>query len=153
MSFSSRGIIRSFPELSDLSDQECARLNQYLLKSNWKLNWIPGVAGFSTFWAWMLIFGKGTDFLERHPAWDLLGYLHRLGWIGWLIAVALGLGVGTSLALGVGFYLWTRLFRSAITTLLECKGCFWCGYCLTGLEARNGRVRCPECGDHSPVRM
>ncbi len=152
MSFSSRDIIRSFPELSELSDEECARLKQSLPKSNWKLEWIPGVVGFSTWWGWMLIFGKGTDFLERHPAWDLLGYLNRLGWIGWLIAVALGFGVATSLALGIGFSLWARLFRRAITTLLESKSCFWCGYCLRGLEAMDGRVRCPECGYHSPVR-
>ncbi len=152
MYFSSRDIIRSFPELSTLSDEECARLNQYLLKSNWKLNWIPGVAGFSAWWAWMLVFGKGTDFLERHPTWDLQGYLHRLGFLGILAGVALGYGLTTILGLGVGMPLWQRLLKRAITTLLESKSCFWCGYCLTGLEASEGRVRCPECGDRSPVR-
>ena len=152
MSFSSRDIIRSFPELSELSNEECARLKRSLLKSSWRLNWIPGVAGFSTWWAWMLIFGKGTDFLERYPAWDLLGYLDRLGFLGILAAVALGYGVATILAFGIGMPLWRRLLKRAITTLLESKSCFWCGYCLTGLEATDGRVRCPECGDRSPVR-
>ncbi len=153
MSFSSRDIIRSFPELSKLSDEECARLKQSLPKSSWRLEWIPGVAGFSTFWAWMLIFGKGTDFLERYPAWDLLGYLHRLGFLGILVGMALGGGLATILAFGIGMPLWRRLLKRAITTLLESKNCFWCGYCLTGLEATDGRVRCPECGDRSPVRV
>ncbi len=153
MYFSSRDIIRSFPELSELSDEECARLKQSLHKSNWKLEWIPGVAGFSTWWGWMLIFGNGTDFLEQHPAWDLLGYLLRLGFLGILAAVALGGGLATILAFGIGMPLWRRLLRRAITSLLERKTCFWCGYCLMGLEATDRRVRCPECGDHSPVRV
>ncbi len=145
--------MRSFPELSELSDEECARLKQSLSKSSWRLEWIPGVAGFSTFWAWMLIFGKGTDFLERYPAWDLLGYLHRLGFLGLLAGMALGGGLATILAFGIGLSLWRRLLRRAITASLESKRCFWCGYCLRSLEAIQGRARCPECGDHSPVRM
>ncbi len=100
----------------------------------------------------MLIFGKGTDFLEQYPAWDLLGYLNRLGFLGSLAAVALGGGLATILAFGIGMPLWRRLLRHEIKTLLDRRNCFWCGYCLLGLEATGGRVRCPECGDRSPVR-
>ena len=153
MSFSSRDIIRSFPELSGLSDEESARLKHSLPKSSWRLKWIPGVAGFSTWWAWMLIFGKGTDVLEDYLRWDLGEWVMRSGWLGILAMLALGYGTATILAFGVGMPLWRRLLKRAITTLLEIKSCFWCGSCLTGLEATDGRVRCPECGDHSPVRM
>ncbi len=153
MSFSSRDIIRSFPELSELSDEECARLKRALNKTRWKVELIPTVVGLAIWWGWMLAFGKGTDYLEQHSNWDLLGILVRLGWLGNLVIVALGFGVATFLAFGVGMPLWRRLLRRAITTLLESKSCFWCGYCLTGLEATDGRVRCPECGDHSPIRV
>ena len=153
MSFSSRDIIRSFPELSGLSDEECERLKRSLSKQSWRLKWLPGVVVFNTWWGWMLVFGKGTDFLERHSNWDLLGYLHRAGFVGILAMVLLGYGMATLLAFGIGSRVRRRLLKSAITPLLASKRCFWCGYCLTGLEATDGRVRCPECGDHSPVRM
>ena len=100
----------------------------------------------------MLIFGKGTDVLEDYLKWDLGEWVMRSGWLGILAMLALGYGTATILAFGVGMPLWRRLLRRAITTLLEGKSCFWCGYCLRGLEAMDGRVRCPECGDHSPVR-
>ncbi len=153
MRWSRNDIMRSLSELAGLSDEECQRLNRTLEKASWRLKWIPSVAGFATWWGWMLLFGKGSDFLENYPKWDLLGYLHRLGWIGILIMLALGFGVATFLALGVGFPLWRRLLRRAITVQLQSRYCLWCGYCLQGLEVSKGRVRCPECGNHSPVRM
>ncbi len=153
MSFSSRDIIRSFPELSELNDDECDRLRSSLNKTKWKVELIPTVVGLAIWWGWMLVFGKGTDYLERHPNRDLLGYLHSLGWFGFLAAILLGFGTATALAFGIGLPLWRRLLQRAITALLESKSCFWCGYCLTGLETTDARVRCPECGDHSPVRV
>lgn len=153
MSFSSRDIIRSFAELSTLSDEECARLNRFLNKTRWKVELFPTVVGLAIWWGWMLAFGKGTDFLEQYATWDLLGYLHRAGWLGILAMIALGYGVATILAIGIALPLWRRLLRRAITALLDGKSCFRCGYCLTGLEATDGRVRCPECGNRSPVRV
>ena len=148
--FTSAGkIFRSYPELEELRDHECNRLQKELAHRDRILAALPAVAGFVVFWAWMLFFGKGSDWLERRYDWDLLD----LGAGGYILFALLGMPTGAALALLAGYRIWARMLRSAIEAHLKDKRCLWCGYCLTGHESSLGRVRCPECGGLSPVRV
>lgn len=146
---SARDIIRSYDELAALSDHECNAFQHSLLRRDRKLAWLPGCTAFVVFWAWLIFFGKGLDWLERRYSWDILD----LGPGAYALLVLLGFLGALIVALALGYRIWSRSLRKAIETQLNEKRCVWCGYMLVGLESSAGRVRCPECGDHSPIRM
>jgi hypothetical protein len=146
-------VIESFAELADLTREERCSLSRFRIPALSKYRWISEAVGPAVFLAWMLIFGMVTEILDDHPGWDLLGYLSRQGWLG--ILAALLMGYGLAILLGVVCHRAVRvtLLRRAITRALDQSRCLWCDYSLEGHAAYSGKVRCPECGEHAPVRI
>ncbi|MCG8406073.1 MAG: hypothetical protein MI923_12825 [Phycisphaerales bacterium] len=145
--------IESIPELAaGLSARHKARLANFRTSALQKYRPYPSMASLIGFFGWMIIFGKGTDVLEGHPQWDVLGFLRSLGLDG--IVIVLLLGYGIAIFLGIIAYQRVRvvLLGRALRRALGGNRCLWCDYLLKGLEAKEGGVRCPECGECSPSR-
>ena len=73
-------------------------------------------------------------------------------WVAALFVFFVPLGVAIATSVLIYRARLRAFLRPIVERALDGKLCFWCGYCLRGLEAGAGRVRCPECGDRSPVR-
>ena len=134
-----------------IDEAECQSLIDVIDKRKRMAGAAPSIVAFLVFWAWMILFGRGTDALED-TAWDILGLLHDLGFLGFIImALLLGFGVAIALALISGVALRRFLLRTQFHYHLFTPACFWCGYLLKGLERDDDFIRCPECGRRSRV--
>ncbi|MCH8165001.1 MAG: hypothetical protein IH889_05270 [Planctomycetes bacterium] len=138
--------------LTRLSEAESRQLIGAIDKRKPTVRWGPSVTAGAVFFAWMVFFGTGTDFLEQ-TRFDVLGFLHRHGILGFIVALLLGFGIGIILATVVGVSLRRLLLRRQIQHHLFSPACFWCGYSLAGLNHADQSVRCPECGKASPVAL
>lgn len=142
-----RSIIRSHPELSGLSDQECERIYAGISRRHRWRSWGPPMAtGLTSIIAWIVCYEMFEWWLYDQ------GVFGSHPWVAALFVffVPLGVAIATSVLI---YRTRTRAFlRPTVERALDGKRCLWCGYCLTGLEVTDRRVRCPECGDHSPVR-
>lgn len=116
---------------------------------SWVVRNGPGLLGVATFVAWMFIFGRGTDLLEK-TRFDLLGALHKWGTVGFVLGFLLGWGIGLLLAGAVailtGQHMLTRQIkampRDSNGRLCVCDECLY-----PMAHAAPGEVsRCPECG-------
>ena len=108
----------------------------------------PSIVSLLAAFGWMILFGRGSDALED-TAWDILGLLHDLGFLGFIMALLLGFGVAIALALISGEALRRFLLRRQFCFHLFTPACFWCGYLLKGLVRDGDYIRCPECGQRS----
>jgi len=100
----------------------------------------------------MFLFGRVTDALEG-TRWDILAWLTQSGVLGSVGALVLGYGVAITLALVISVLIPRAVLRRELFRHLYSPACFWCGHSLRGLRRINGRIRCPECGRQSPVRL
>ena len=133
-----------------IDEAECRSLIDAINKRQWMVRNLPSIVGGVAFLGWMILFGRSTDALEG-TAWDILGFAHDAGFLGFMMALLLGFGVAIALAVVSGlamrrFLLW-RQFRCH----LFAPACFWCGYLLKGLEPHDDFTQCPECGRRSRV--
>jgi len=133
-----------------IDEAECLSLIDAIDKRKRMAGTAPSIVAFLLFWAWMILFGRGTDALEE-TQWDILSLLRDLGFIGFVLSFLLGLGVAISLAIVSGVSLRRFLLRRQFRYHLFTPACFWCGYLLKGLEREGDFTRCPECGRRSRV--
>ena len=133
-----------------IGEDECRGLIDAINKRKWRVRNAPSIVGGLAFFGWMILFGRGSDALEE-TAWDILGLLYDLGFLGFMMAVLLGFGVAIALALISGATLRRFLLRRQFRYHLSTPACFWCGYSLQGLERAGDFIRCPECGRSSRV--
>ncbi len=141
---------RTLSRHSGLPDAECLGLVDGVIKRRPLLKWVPPIAAPLAFLGWMFVFGRTTDILEDTRL-DLLASLYRLGLLGFVIAILLGYGVAVALAIIAATVIPRAVLRHELSRCLSLPACFWCGYLLSGLEVRNSKIRCPECGGSSPV--
>jgi hypothetical protein len=113
------------------------------------LKWIPAIAPTFAFLGWMFVFGRVSDALDDTP-WVLAGF-HQLGIVGIIFAILSGYGIGILLALLAGLWLPRYVWRRHLRHFLYSPACFWCGYSLKRLQVIERTIRCPECGQSSPV--
>ena len=142
--------VRTLSRRSGLPHAECLGLVDGVLKRRPLLKWVPPIAAVLAFCGWMFVFGRTTDILENTRL-DLLAFLHRLGLLGYVIMFLLGIGFAFALAIIAGTVIPRSVLRHELSRCLSLPACFRCGYLLRGLEVRNSRIRCPECGGSSPV--
>ena len=136
--------------MSGLSVSECDALVAAIYERRPFLKWLPSVAGTAASVGWIALFGRTTDALEG-TRWDLLGYLHTLGFVGLLVAAFLGFGVAIGLGFALGYALPRMALQRVLRRHLYGPACFWCGYSLIGLQLLGGTIHCPECGRRSPA--
>ena len=146
MNPTARSIIRFHPELSGLSDQECDKIYAIMSRRNRRLSWVPGVSLLATFMGTLIVLCETFEWMDHR------GVFGSHSWIAVFFLVIVPMGV----AIAASVLIWLALIRVLLRPIVERelggRRCLWCGYCLVGLEATDGRVRCPECGDRSPVR-
>lgn len=133
-----------------IDEAECRSLIDAIDKRIWVLRNAPSIVSVLAAFGWMMLFGLGSDALED-TAWDILGLLNDLGFIGFILGVLLGLGVALSLALISGVALRRYLLRRQFRDHLFTPTCFWCGYSLQGHKRVGSFIKCPECGKRSRV--
>ncbi len=133
-----------------MNEVECRSLIDAIDKRKWMVRDVPSIVGVLGSFGWMMLFGHGTDALED-TAWDILGLLHDLGFLGFIMALFLGFGVAIALAVVSGVTLRRFLLRKQFRYHLFTPACFWCGYLLKGLERDGDFIQCPECGRPSRV--
>lgn len=143
---------RFLSERSGLPELDCPEYIQAIYTRRRVLKWVPPAAAALAFFGWMFAFGRITDILEN-TNWDLLAFLYQLGLPGWTIVVVLGYGIATALAIVLAAVIPRTVLRHEVRRCLHSPACFWCAYSLRGLEIRDSRVRCPECGRSSPVAL
>ena len=131
-----------------IDEAECQSLIDAIDKRKWMVRYAPSIVGGVAFLGWMILFGRSTDALEGTP-WDILGFAHDAGFLGFMLAVLLGYGVAIALALISGVALRRILLRTQFRYHLFTAACFWCGYVLKGLERDGDFIQCPECGRRS----
>jgi hypothetical protein len=133
-----------------IGEAECRSLIDAINKRKWMVRNAPSTVGGFAFFGWMILFGRGTDVLEG-TAWDILGFAHDAGFLGFMMALLLGFGVAITLAVVSGLAVRRLLLRKQFRYHLFTPACFWCGYLLKGLECDGSSIQCPECGRHSRV--
>ena len=137
-------------ERFDIDEAECRSLIDAINKRNWMVRNAPSTVGGFAFFGWMILFGRGGDALEE-TAWDIFGFFHDAGFLGFMMALLLGFGVAITLAVVSGLAVRRVLLRKQFRYHLFTPACFWCGYLLKGLERDGRSIRCPECGRRSRI--
>lgn len=132
----------------NIDKDECQGLIKAIDKRKQFKSAIPSIVGLIVIFAWMVLFGRGTDALEG-TRWDILSFLIDIGPVGILLAIFSGLGIGTLLAASTAIALRRRFLSQQFHYHLFTPACFWCGYSLKGLENENNYIKCPECGERS----
>ncbi len=133
-----------------IDEAECRSLIDAIDKRKRMSGAAPSIVGFLVFWAWMILFGRGGDALEE-TAWDIFGFFHDAGFLGFMMALLLGFGVAITLAVVSGLALRRFLLWRQFRCHLFAPACFWCGYLLKGLERDDSSIQCPECGRRSRI--
>jgi hypothetical protein len=147
--FSYAAISRRIAKKLGLRPTDVATVCETIRARSWFARNGPGLLGVTTLLAWVVIFGRGTDMLEK-TRFDLLGTLHTWGIVGDVLAFALGWGVGLLLAGAVAVLACQRMFMRRIRAMPRdghghiCV-CEECLYPMAHVAC--GQVsRCPECG-------
>ena len=133
-----------------IDEAECRSLIDAIDKRKLTVRTAPSIASLLAGFGWMILFGRGGDALEE-TAWDIFGFFHDAGFLGFMMALLLGFGVAIALAVSSGVSLWRFLLRRQFRYHLLTPACFWCGYSLKGLERDGDFIRCPECGQRSRI--
>ena len=141
---------RTLSALTGLAEADCLDLVEAIYDRRPALKWIPPIAAPLAFLGWMLVYGRTTDMLEN-TRWDLLAFFDRMGVFGVAASILLGFGVAVTLAVILATVVPRAVLRRELRRCLYSPACFWCRYSLSGLEADNSTIRCPECGRLSPV--
>ena len=150
MQRSRKTVFHSLPELQHLCDESRNRLWKHLEKTHWCFGWLPTIVGMATWLAWFL-----ASCMLPNLLWDYPGVYPpaELGWIGDAMMLLATFGIATVLALFTGSVVQAHLLYRRMAGDLAAERCLWCSYSLVGLEREGANVRCPECGNHSPVRV
>ena len=135
-----------------IDEAECRSLIDVINKRQWRVRNAPSIVSVLAFFGWMILFGRGSDALEG-TAWDLLGLLDDLGFLGFIMAFLLGFGIAIAWAVLSGATLRRFLLRRQFHYHLATPSCFWCGYILKGLEREGDFIQCPECAKCSRVGL
>lgn len=113
---------------------------------------VPGLISLGFFAGWMLVFGRGTQWLERHASFDLLKYLRdELGDLAGIVAAMLMGPIGAIIAtlfVSHALYAW----RVKRTIARYQTRCVYCDYDLSDVFHDNEMHVCPECG-HGVARL
>jgi len=140
-------IYRAFPELDPFSDEDCQRFMQRARSQG----------GFEVFINGALYGGGGAIlailFIVMAPLftwlsrlfWDQLGRARSEELAIFIILLLVG-SLPTMGGLIARDIVYRRLMQRAINLQLDRIRCLECQYSLLGQVARDGRVRCPECG-------
>jgi hypothetical protein len=140
-------VYRAFPELDRFSDEACER---YVAAARGRAGCLlPGVliaAGVLAAHAALLAVAV-LIIKVVHPLLPVSASAH-LG--DFILSAGLGLTGGASMVFG--FKARNVLLRRTLRDLIRLARCPGCEYSLLGLQVREGRVRCPECGRDSDVR-
>ncbi len=144
--------VAALRHLTELRSADCSELVGAVYARKPGVKWIAPVAGPIAFLGWMFLFGRVTDALEG-TRWDILAWLTQSGVLGSVGALMLGYGVAITLALVISVLIPRAVMRRELLRHLYSPACFWCDHSLRGLRRINGRIRCPECGRQSPVRL
>ncbi len=134
----------------DIDEAECRSLIDAIDKRKWMVHNAPSIVGGLAFFGWMILFGRGGDALEE-TAWDIFGFFHDAGFLGFIMALLLGFGVAIALIVVLEVALRRFLLRRQFRYHLFTPACFWCGYSLKGLERYSSSIKCPECGQRSRI--
>lgn len=132
----------------NIDKDECQGLIKAIDKRKQFKSAIPSIVGLIVIFAWMVLYGCGTDALEG-TRWDILSFLFDIGPVGIILAIFSGLGIGTLLAASTAIALRRRFLSQQFNYHLFTPACFWCGYSLKGLENESNYIKCPECGERS----
>jgi hypothetical protein len=141
---------RTLSALTGLAETECLELVEAIYNRRPALKWIPPIAAPLSFLGWMFVYGRTLDTLEN-TRWDLVAFFNQMGVFGVAASILLGFGVAITLAVILATVVPRAVLRRELHRCLYSPACFWCGYSLSGHEAPESRVRCPECGRPSPV--
>ena len=133
-----------------IDEAECRSLIDAIDKRKLTVRTAPSIVSVLASFGWMILFGRGGDALEE-TAWDIFGFFHDAGFLGFMMALLLGFGVAIALAVSSGVSLRRFLLRKQFHYDLFTPACFWCGYLLKGLEREGDFIQCPECGRRSRV--
>ena len=142
-----RSIIRSHPEMSGWSNNECDRISAGISRRNRRLAWVVPAA------SWIAFMGTLIVLIEICERMDDRGVFDIHPWTAPFFELVVSLGVAAVALNLIRLALIRVLLPPIIERALDRKHCLWCGYCLTGLEVADRRVRCPECGNRSPIRV
>ena len=132
----------------NIDKDECQGLIKAIYKRKKFKSAMPSIVGLIVFFAWMVLFGRGTDALEG-TRWDILSFLIDIGPVGILLAIFSGLGIGSLLAASTAIALRRRFLSQQFHYHLFTPACFWCGYSLKGHDCDANYIKCPECGERS----
>lgn len=144
-------VIRSFPELSDLTSEECIRLWKHLRRH------LPR----SHSWAWVgsVVLGSclgSIGFVTRSASDAVRARLDNIlamgSWAVMLAFIPISI-VWIMLVAVVPVAIHTTGIRRTVTRHLRKRRCLWCDYSLIGLTPTDGKVRCPECGAQNDARL
>lgn len=135
---------RAYPELDGYSDEECQRMVWQAIARREDAIWIIPLAG-----------AVVAFLIAGSMAGTLLSVLGSIAVSGGFSAMASSLGsvVVISLIPAVIAWVFTRrtlIIRSIRNNMNRAK-CPYCWFSLVGLTAREGEVRCPECGETSSL--
>jgi len=141
--------LREFQQSCDnLTPEGRIQLYKKVQREKIVLNVIPSLASLTGFFGWMLIFGKGTDYIEHVYHLD---FIADGGVLGILLALISGYGAAIAFAICLYCLILSRLNRNTVLFRFSGGRCVYCGYSLQGHLADLGGVRCPECGKRSPI--
>ena len=132
----------------NIDKDECQGLIKAIDKRKQFKSAIPSIVGLIVIFAWMVLYGRGTDALEG-TRWDILSFLFDIGPVGIILAIFSGLGIGTLLAASTAIALRRRFLSQQFNYHLFTPACFWCGYSLKGHDCDGNYIKCPECGKRS----
>src|SRR5437899_8994231 len=106
-------ISRSIARKLGGSKAEISAAVDAIVQQRWAIRQMPAILGLALAIGWMILFGRGTDALEK-TRFDLLGLLQSWGAPGIVIALLLGYGIAGALLLGIPFWVRRMMLIGAI---------------------------------------
>ncbi len=144
-------VYRAFSELDEFSDEQCqgyvrrAKLKRYGSMIATATIAVPGCLIIAVV-GWAVAFAIVNTVIEQYRLWLMRHYLDDV------LEVVAGV-FPPVVAMAAGLFARDVWLRYAIGKELVRSTCPACEYQLLGLPAKDGLVRCPECGNQSRVDL